>query len=189
MNKFIAALTLSVAVAAPAVADEMTYKIDSNHTFPMFEVSHLGFSIQRGRFNKTKGTIVLDAAAKQGSVDLSIDATSLDMGFATWDQHMAGEDYFNTEKFPTISFKSNKLVFEGDKVVAADGEFTLRGVTKPLRLTVSNFKCGTHPFFKRPTCGAEISANIKRSDYGMSKGIPAVGDDIKITSGIEAMQE
>lgn len=181
------ALLLVLTVSAPAwAADE--YTIDGNHTFPVFEVNHLGFSTQRGRFNKTSGKIVLDTVAKQGSVDLTIDATSLDMGFPTWDQHMAAEGFFNPEKFPTITFKSNKLVFEGDKVVAAEGDFTLLGVTKPLRLTVNNFKCGAHPFTKKEMCGADIAATIKRSDFGMAKSIPAVSDEVKLYSPVEAVK-
>jgi polyisoprenoid-binding protein YceI len=178
-------LALTLCASAQA-ADE--YTIDSNHTFPVFEVNHLGFSTQRGRFNKTTGKIVLDVPAKQGSVDLTIDAASLDMGFTTWDQHMAAEGFFNPEKFPTITFKSNKLIFEGDKVVAAEGDFTLLGVTKPIRLTVSNFRCGPHPFNKKEMCGADISTIIKRSDFGMAKSIPAVSDEVKIYSPVEAVK-
>ena len=188
MKKLFASFALATAVAAPAFAAD-TYTIDPNHTFPVFEVNHLGFSTQRGRFNKTTGTVVLDTAAKKGSVDLNIDVASLDMGFPTWDQHMAADGFFNTEKFPTITFKSNKLVFEGEKVVAAEGDFTLLGVTKPIKLTVSNFKCGPNPMNKKEMCGAEISTTIKRSDFGMTKYVPAIGDDIKISSAVEAYKQ
>lgn len=188
MKKLLVSLSLAGLVAAPVFAAD-TYAIDSNHTFPMFEVNHLGFSTQRGRFNKTSGTITLDSAAKNGSVELSIDVTSLDMGFAAWNQHMAADGYFNTEKFPTITFKSKKLVFEGDKVVAAEGDFTLLGVTKPLKLAVSNFKCGDHPFYKKPMCGAEISATLKRSEFGMSKNIPLISDEIRLFSAVEAFKQ
>lgn len=188
MKKLFASFALATAVAAPALAAD-TYTIDPNHTFPVFEVNHLGFSTQRGRFNKTTGTVVLDTAAKKGSVDLTIDVASLDMGFPTWDQHMAADGFFNTEKFPTITFKSHKLVFEGDKLVAAEGDFTLLGVTKPIKLAVSNFKCGPNPMNKKEMCGAEISTTIKRSDFGMTKYVPAIGDDIKISSSVEAYKQ
>lgn len=188
MKKLFASFALATAVAAPAFAAD-TYTIDPNHTFPVFEVNHLGFSTQRGRFNKTTGTVVLDAAAKKGSVELTIDVASLDMGFPTWDQHMAADGFFNTEKFPTITFKSNKLIFEGDKVVGAEGDFTLLGVTKPIKLAVSNFKCGPNPMNKKEMCGAEISTTIKRSEFGMSKYVPAIGDDIKISSAVEAYKQ
>ncbi|HWU83962.1 MAG TPA: YceI family protein [Rhodocyclaceae bacterium] len=191
MKKFLASIALAAAAAAPvasALAAD-TYTIDPNHTFPIFEVSHLGFSVQHGRFNKTSGTVTLDTAAKKGSVDLTIDVASLDMGFPLWDQHMADEGFFNTAKFPTMSFKSNKLIFDGDKVVGAEGEFTMLGVTKPLKLSVSNFKCGANPMNKKDMCGAEISATLKRSDFGMTKYVPVVGDEIKITSPVEAYKQ
>jgi polyisoprenoid-binding protein YceI len=179
---------VAILIAAPALAAPEEYTIDSSHTFPTFEVNHLGFSTQRGRFNKTTGKIVIDQAAKTGSVNLEIDVTSLDMGFKTWDAHMAAEGFFDSEKFPTITFKSDKLIFDGDKVVAAEGDFSLLGVTKPLRLAVSHFKCGTHPMNKKEMCGADIAATIKRSDFGMKKALPMVGDEVELYSPVEAFK-
>lgn len=191
MKKLFASFALAAVVATPAtqaVAAD-TYAIDAFHTFPSFEVNHLGFSTQRGRFDKTSGTVVIDAAAKKGSIDLTIEVASLNMGFAVWNEHMAAEGFFNTAKYPTITFKSNKLVFEGDKVVGAEGDFTLLGVTKPVKLAVSNFKCGENPFNKKAMCGADISTTIKRSEFGMTKGLPAIGDEIKIMSAVEAFKQ
>lgn len=184
MTGAVALFCLSAASAAPE-----TFSIDSAHTYPMFEASHLGISVQRGRFDKTTGKIVLDRAAKSGSIDLTIDAASINMGFEDWNKHMRGEDFFNVEKFPVMTFKSNKLTFEGDKIVGAQGEFTLLGVTKPLKLKVSNFACTQHPLFKKPYCGAEVSADIKRSDFGMKIGIPMVGDDIRLIAPVEALKD
>ena len=188
MNKLFASLALAAATMAPAFAAD-TYKIDSFHTFPTFEVSHMGFSTQRGRFDKTSGTITLDRAAKTGSVELVIDVASLNMGFPVWNEHMAVEGFFNTAKYPTITFKSNKLVFEGDQVVGAEGDFTLLGVTKPIKLTVSNFKCGPNPMNKKEMCGADISTSIKRSDFGMTKYLPGIGDEVKLSSPVEAYKQ
>jgi polyisoprenoid-binding protein YceI len=156
------------------------------HTFPVFEVNHLGYTVQHGRFNKTNGVITLDLAGKSGSVDLTIETTSLDMGFALWDEHMSADGFFNTAKFSTISFKSNKLIFKDNIVVAAEGQFTLLGVTKPLTVSVNGFKCGEHPFTKRQMCGANIGGTIKRSDFGMTKYIPAISDDVHIHVPVEA---
>jgi polyisoprenoid-binding protein YceI len=188
MHKYFAPLLLSAALVAPAFAAD-SYTIDTTHTFPVFEINHLGFSTQRGRFDKTSGKITLDIAAKSGSVDLTVDTTSLDMGFDTWKQHLSAEGFFDTAKFPTMSFKSNKLIFEGDKLVGAEGSFTLLGVTKPLKLTVSNFRCGSNPMNKKAMCGADIAATINRSDFGMTKFLPAVGDEVKITSPVEAYKD
>lgn len=188
MKKMIIALALTMGQVAPALATD-SYTIDPNHTFPVFEVNHLGFTTQRGRFDKTSGKVTLDMAAKKGSVELNIDTTSLDMGFAKWNEHMSADGFFNVAKYPSMSFKSTKLIFEGDKVVAADGEFTLLGVTKPLRLTVNAFRCGENPIIKKQMCGADVSATIKRSDFGMTKYVPAVSDDIKISSPVEAYKD
>jgi polyisoprenoid-binding protein YceI len=187
MNKSIA-IFLATLLSMPAFAAD-NYTVDPTHTWPVFEVNHLGFSTQRGRFNKTGGKITLDIAAKKGSVEIVVDTASLDMGFDKWDKHMKSEDFFNVDKFPTMSFKSDRLIFDGDKLIAAEGAFTLLGVTKPLRLTVSNFHCGLNPMTKAPTCGAEITATIKRSEFGMTKYIPAVGDEVKISSPVEALQD
>lgn len=187
MKKTLALLVLSAALATPVFAAD-NYTIDPNHTFPVFEINHFGFTTQRGRFNKSSGKITLDLAAKKGSVDLTIDTASLDMGFDTWNKHLSADGFFNTEKFPTMTFKSDKLVFEGDKVIAADGNFTLLGVTKPLRLTVNNFRCAPHPFTKQAMCGADVTAIFKRSDFGMIKNIPAVSDEVKISSPVEAVK-
>lgn len=188
MQKTLAALAISAVLAAPAFAAD-SYTIDPNHTFPVFEVGHFGFSTQRGRFNRSSGKITLDLAAKKGGVDLTIDTTSLDMGFDTWDKHLSADGFFNTEKFPTMHFKSDKLVFEGGKVVAAEGSFTLLGVTKPLKLTVNNFRCAPNPFTKKEMCGADVTASFKRSDFGMVKYLPAVGDEVKISSPVEALKD
>jgi polyisoprenoid-binding protein YceI len=184
----IIAFALAGMIAAPACAAE-NYTIDPTHTWPVFEVNHLGFSTQRGRFNKSSGKIILDTAAKKGSVDLTIETASLDMGFDKWDEHMKSEDFFNAAQFPAIHFTSEKLKFKGDKVVSAEGSFTLLGVTKPLTLTVSNFRCGPHPMSKKPHCGADISATIKRTDFGMAKFVPMISDEVKIYSPVEAIKD
>lgn len=185
MNKFIIAIALAGSFAVSAFAADK-YSIDPNHTFPIFEVNHLGFSVQHGRFDKTSGTIMLDMAAKKGSVDLTIETTSLDMGFPLWNEHLSADGFFNTAKFPTMTFKSDKLIFKGDKVVEAEGEFTMLGVTKPLTVAVHDFTCGNNPMNKKAMCGANISGTIKRSDFGMTKFVPAVGDEIRIHVPVEA---
>jgi polyisoprenoid-binding protein YceI len=182
------ALSLSILLAAPAFAAD-TYTIDPNHTWPVFEVNHLGFSNQRGRFDKTAGKVTLDLAAKTGSVDLTIDTRSLDMGFPQWNEHLAEEGFFDSAKYPTITFKSDKLIFNGNKVVAADGQFTLLGVTKPLRVAVADFRCGANPMNHKQLCGGNITATIKRSDFGMTKFLPAIGDEVKIYVPVEAYKD
>ncbi len=184
----ILAVLFAFLLAFPAVA-EVDYTIDPTHTWPMFEVKHLGFSTQHGRFNKTRGKIKLDIAAKKGNVELVIDTASIDMGFEKWNDHMKGEDFFNVETFPTMRFTSDKFTFEGETPVAATGTLTLLGESRPVTLTIGDFKCGTHPMTRRPMCGANVSTMIKRSDFGMKKFIPAVGDEVKIQSPVEVYKD
>jgi polyisoprenoid-binding protein YceI len=185
MKKVMFAIALASTVSVSAYAAD-NYTIDPNHTFPVFEVNHLGYTIQHGRFNKSSGVITLDMAGKSGSVDLTIETTSLDMGFPLWDEHLSADGFFNTAKFPTMTFKSNKLIFKDDKVVAAEGQFTLLGVTKPLTVSVNGFKCGENPMNKKAMCGANISGTIKRSDFGMTKYVPAISDEVGIHVPVEA---
>lgn len=177
-----------LASAVPAFASE-TYVIDPGHTIPTYEISHLGFSTQHGRFDATSGTVVLDRAAKAGSVDIAIDTKSLSTGVPKLDQHLRSEDFFNVEKFPTMIFKSDKVNFNGDQVASVDGKLTLLGVTKPVTLTVTHFKCGTHPIYKKDECGADVTTTIKRSEFGMTKYVPAVGDEVKLVIPVEAFKQ
>ena len=187
MKKLIIAVSLAALSGVAAAAD--TYNFDPSHTWPTFEINHFGLSTQRGRFDKTTGKAVLDFAAKQGSIEAVIETGSLNMGFEKWNDHLKSEDFFNVAKFPTMSFKSDKLSFDGDKVVAADGTLTLLGVTKPVKLTVSNFKCVPHPMLKVQACAADISTTIKRSEWGMTKYVPNIGDEVTIKIPVESIKQ
>lgn len=180
--------TFVITFAVPGFAQE-TYRVDPLHTTTTFSVSHLGLSMQRGSFGKTTGTVVLDRAAKKGSIDVAIDAASVTSGSPSRETLLRGEDYFNAAQFPIITFKSDNLRFNGDTVVGADGELTIRGVTKPVTLSVADFKCAIHPATKRPACGAEVTASVKRSEFGMMKNQASTGDDVTIAIAIEAIQQ
>lgn len=191
--KNIACSTLAVVTAglfagAAAAAPE-TYVIDGDHTFPRFEYSHLGYSTQLSRFDKTRGKITLDRAAKTGSVDVVIDAKSVNTGSALFNQHIQDEDFLHTGKFPTATFKSTTVRFEGDKPVAVDGNLTVKGITKPVTLTVTSFHCMPHPMVKKDACGANATAKIKRTDFAMGKYAPNVGDELTLTIAVEAVKE
>ena len=187
----VAPLAIGLAIiAGPAAATEDSYTIDPVHSQPNFEVRHMGYSIQRGSFGKATGKITLDRAAKKGSIDVTIDATSIKTIDPRLDKHVQSEDFFNVAKYPTITFKSNKLIFEGDRVVGVDGELTILGVTKPVTLTVDNEVCGEHPINHKAMCGAQATANVKRSEWGMKYGLPrAVGDDVRLIIPIEAYKD
>lgn len=188
MNKTLIALALASTLSVSAFAAD-SYTIDPRHTFPSFEVSHLGFSIQRGRFNTSAGKITLDTAAQSGSIAVSIDAASIDTGLAELEKHIQSEEFFDVAKYPTITFTSKNLKFDGDKLVGANGDFTLHGVTRPVSLQIDHFRCAPHPMNKKPTCGANATATIKRSEFGIAKYVPAVGDEVKIAIQVEATKD
>ena len=186
--KRIPCILLATLCTLPAYAAD-SYTIDPTHTWPMFEVNHLGYSTQRGRFDKSSGKISLDIANKTGSVDIIIETNSLDMGFAKWDEHMKGEEFFNVVQYPTIHFSSDKLIFEGDKLIAAEGKFTLLGTTRPLTLQVDNFHCAPFPLTRKMHCGADVSATISRTQFGMAKYVPLISDEVRLFSPIEANKD
>ena len=186
--KRLATLIVLATVAATAQAAPETYTIDNSHTYPHFTYTHLGFSKQTHKFDKTTGTVVLDRAAKSGSVDVTIDATSVNTGYALFNEHIQAADYFDTAKYPTLTFKSSKMTFNGDEPASLVGDLTIKGVTKPVTLTVTHFKCMPHPMLKVPACGANATATVKRSEFNMGKNVPYVGDEITLTLAIEAVK-
>ncbi len=188
MKKSILIAAIAAAAALPAAAQE-TYTLDARHTFPVFEVSHFGMSTQRGMFNKATGKITIDRAGKKGSADITLDMASVTAGDAKLIDHLKSEDFFDVAKFPTATFKSSNFKFEGDKLVSVAGDLTLKGVTKPVTLTVTAFNCGNHPMNKKPMCGADASTTIKRTDFGIKYAVPAVSDDVKLSIPVEAFKD
>jgi polyisoprenoid-binding protein YceI len=188
LSLLLLALLTATGTAASTVLAADTYTIDPNHTYPSFEADHMGVSMWRGKFNKTSGSIMLDRAAKTGSLDIVIDAASVDFGHDKMNEHARGKDLFIIEKFPTITYKSKSMKFDGDRVVAVDGELTLLGVTKPVLLTVNKFKCIEHPMLKREVCGADASAQFNRTDFGLSYGTPRFAPEVKLQIQVEAIK-
>jgi polyisoprenoid-binding protein YceI len=185
-----AILAIATAVAAlPALADVETFNIDPQHTFPAYEIGHLGYSIQRGRFNKTQGRITMDTAAKTGTAEVIIDTASVSSGVEKLDQHLRGEDFFDAAKFPQMVFRSSDLTFDGERVRQARGTLTINGIAKPVTFDVTHFKCGVHPMLMRKVCGADMSATIKRSDYGIKYGLPMVADEVLLRVNVEAIKD
>lgn len=191
MNKIatLAAASALCAFSAAAFAAPESFSIEPTHTYPRFEYSHFGYSNQQQRFDKTSGKIVVDRAAKTGSVDVTIDAKSVNTGYALFNSHLQGADFFDTEKFPTITFKSTQVKFDGDKPVAVDGNLTIKGVTKPVTLTVTSFHTMPHPMLKKDAIGANAVAKVKRSEFNMGKNVPYVSDEVTLTIAVEAIKD
>ena len=189
IQRIAAALALTSAVATSALAAPLTYGVDGTHTFPRFSYSHFGYSTQLSSFSKTTGNVVFDAEAKKGSVDIVIDTKSVSTGFVDFNEHIQGEDFLDTTKFPQATFKSTKVVFEGDKPKSVEGNLTIKGVTKPVTLTVTSFQAMPHPMMKKPAIGANAFTVIKRSEFNAGKYAPYVGDEVRIDIAIEAIAQ
>jgi polyisoprenoid-binding protein YceI len=155
-------------LAGAATAAPVTYVIDPAHTYPSFEADHMGGqSIWRGKFNRTTGKVVLDVAAKTGDVDITVDTSSINFGMDALNEHAKGPDMFDVAKFPTATYKGKFTKWNGDVPVEVDGQFTLKGVTKPLTLTIKSFLCKPSPMTHKEVCGADASASFNRDEWGM----------------------
>ena len=188
MNR-LALFTAIATLSTSAIAAPETYIIDNKHTFPSFSYSHFGYSIQTSRFNKTTGKVVLDEAAKTGSVDVTIDMKSVDTGSALFDEHIQAADFLDTANHPTATFKSTSVRFEGDKPASVDGDLTIKGVTRPVTLKITSFHRMPHPMLKKDAIGANATATIRRTEFNAGKYAPSVGDEVIISIAIEAIEE
>jgi len=185
MSQWIAVLAL--ACVQPAWAASESYRVDPDHSIPTFEVSHLGLASVRGLFAKIKGNISLDRAAQTGELEIVIDTASVMTNLERRDTLI--REWFKVEQFPTMVYRAKSLKFSGEDVVGADGELTMLGVTRSVNLTITLFKCVVHPVNKRQLCGADGTAQIKRSEFGMSGMRTSAGDDVKILFQIEAYKD
>jgi len=197
MSKKLAVTLIAAALPFSVVAAPDAYTIDPFHTYVQFEVDHVGgISRMRGRFDKSAGKFTLDQAAKAGSLDVTIQTASVSTGDndkgnrpRARDEHLRSPDFFNVAEFPTMTFKSTKVVFKGDNLGSIEGNVTLLGVSKPLTLNVERWKCMPHPQSKKDMCGGNATGTLKRSDFGMKFGIPGVGDELALWIEVEGYKE
>ena len=180
---------LLMAAGAASLAAPVTYQVDPRHTSPSFEADHFGgVSVWRGKFTSTSGTIVVDSSAKTGTVDITIDTSSVQTGVSDLDKHLKGNEFFDVEKYPTATYKGKITKFKGDAPSEVQGDLTLHGVTKPVTLTLASFKCIAHPMKKgTELCGADAHGKINREDFGIAWG-KTMGFDmgVKLAIQIEA---
>jgi polyisoprenoid-binding protein YceI len=188
MKKTILALIIGNTLSFSATAAN-SYTVDPKHTFPNFEINHLGFSIQRGRFNQTSGKVLLDPESATGYILISIETASISTGLAELEKHLRGKEFLDAERYPQIKFISDKLRFNKDQLVAADGILTLHGISKPVHLTVDHFYCAMNMISMKNTCGANATTTIKRSDFGVDKYAPKLADEVNIAIQIEATKD
>ncbi len=194
MKPLVAAVALALPLAATAAPE--TFTIDPYHTYPNFTVDHLGVSTMYGMFTKSTGKVTLDRAAKTGSLEIVVDTASITTGDSekgsrarSRDEHLKSADFFNVAEFPKATYKGTKITFNGDNPGAIEGDLTLLGVTKPVRLTVDRFKCNPASANSKERCGGNASGKFKRSDFGMKFGVPNVGDEITLLVSFEALKD
>ena len=186
--KRVSALVGMWLLAGVAQAVSQTYSIDPSHTYPSFETSHMDISVWRGKFNRSEGRIELDRERQQGSVDMRIDAASIDFGHDKMNEHALSEDFFNVAKYPTATYKG-KLLFTGDQPSGVDGQLTLLGVTKPVKLEITEFTCIIHPFIKKEDCGGDAYGEFNRADFGMSKYADGLAGKVRLRIQVEAIKD
>ena len=187
MSKLAIAVLAGALPVSAAFAD--SYMIDPNHTYPNFRISHLGFSTLHGRFGATEGKLEYDPSTQKGSVEITIDAASVNTGHQKRDDDLRSPNFLNVVEFPEITFKSTAVKFDGDKPSSITGDLTIMGVSKSVTLDVTSVNCGEDPWTKAWTCGFDANTTIKRTDFGMNYGIPGIGDDVELLFGVEAAKD
>jgi len=181
-------VTALIIVSAPALAATENYTVDPDHTYPSLEMTHMGLSVWRGKFNKTSGKITLDRAAKTGSAEIVIDTSSIDFGHDKMHEHAVSADWLNVEKYPTMTYKG-AFKFKGDMPASVNGQLTLLGVTKPVNLKINSFKCMPHPMLKKEVCGADAEGDLDRADFGMTKYAEGGAGKIHLRIQVEALKQ
>ena len=185
---YVGAMILGLALAGPVSADR--YRFDKIHTQVIFFVDHLGFSKSQGEFHDYDGTFVFDPADWPGSsVEVSIRTASLDMDDPEWDNHLRGKDFFDVGRFPDMRFRSTRVERTGEHEGRVEGELTLLGVTRPVTLDIRFNKAAVHPKTGQYVAGFSGHATVKRSDFGMTYGLPFVGDDVEVRLEVEGLRE
>ena len=163
-----------------------TYKLDHNHANIIFKISHLGFSNYVGRFNDFDATLELNPTApEQSKLDASINPDSVDTNNKTLEATLRSTDYFNTLKFPTISFTATKLHQTSTNAGTMTGDLTMLGVTRPITMAVQFVGGGMNPFEKKPVIGFSAQGSLNRAVWGMTKLLPMVGADVSFEINAE----
>lgn len=184
------ALALFMMSVSPAKAHVERYEFDTVHSQIIFFVSHLGFSISEGEFLDWDGFIEFNHdEPAQSKVEVDIKTASIDMDDKKWDDHMKNEDFFNVEKYPSMTFKSTNIEVTGEKTAKITGDLTILETTKPVTLDVTFNNAGQHPFGNKYVAGWSATTSIKRSEFGMNYGLPNVGDDVEIRIEVEAVRQ
>jgi polyisoprenoid-binding protein YceI len=188
MARRIAVGLLAAAAALAASAAPGRYAIDPDHTYPSLEFPHMGISVWRGKFTRTRGHVVLDRAARRGSVDVTVQADSIDFGHRIMNEVAIGADWLDADMHPTLRY-IGEIRFEGDAPVAVEGKLNLRGVERPVALRIEAFKCIRHPLLRREVCGADATGTLDRAEFGMTQSTADGSGRLTLRIQVEALAE
>ncbi|HEY8682944.1 MAG TPA: YceI family protein [Rhodanobacter sp.] len=167
--------------ASPLQAAPVTYKLDPSHTMVLFSWNHFGFSNPTADLGLGEGTLVFDEQnPAKSSVDISLPMADLDTHVPALDKHLKEADFFDADKYPTITFKSTTVLPLGANKFKVTGNLTVHGVTKPVVLDATLNKVGPHPMSKAQSIGFDATATLNRSDFGVAAYVPNVSDQITI---------
>ncbi|MEZ2417207.1 YceI family protein [Luteibacter sp. RCC_6_2] len=181
------ALAALLTTAGSAVAAPVTYTLDPGHTMVLFSWNHFGFSNPTANLGQVEGTLVYDEKdPSKATVEATLPLSGLDSFVPKLDEHLKSADFLDAAKYPSVTFKSTKVVPAGKGKLKVTGDLTVHGVTKPVTLDVSLNKVGPHPMMKVQTVGFDATTTIKRSDFGVGAYVPNVSDEIKIRITTEA---
>jgi polyisoprenoid-binding protein YceI len=180
-------VALLAGLAGPVWAEPVTYVFDPDHTFVQFEVMHFGTSTLRGRFGPLRGAVTLDRAAGSGELGLRVATATVDTGLRVLDARLRQPDMLASDAYPEAFFVARQFRFEGDRVAELRGEFTLRGSSQGLTLKAVHFACRQDGATE--VCGGDFEARFKRSDFGITYGLPLVADEVRLRVAVEGRRQ
>lgn len=180
LHRIVLSSLLAVA-SLPAVAATAKFTIDPMHTQVTFTYNHFGFSNPSGRLEQIKGELDLDAAdLSKSSVSVVMPLAGLHTGVDKLDEHLKTADFFDAAKYPQITFKSTKVEKAGNDGLKLSGDLGIHGVTKPVTLGAKINKIGDNPMIKSQSAGFDADIILKRSDFGITKYVPLVSDEVHV---------
>ena len=167
----IALASMAALLSASAFSTPVTYILDPSHTYPSFAADHMGgLSVWRGKFTASSGKVVYDKAAKAGTINVTVDMSSVDFGMPKLNEHAKSAEIFDVAKYPTATYTGKFTQFNGASPTEAQGTLTMHGVTKPVTLKIDSFLCKPNPMTKKEVCGADATARFNRADFGVNFG-------------------
>jgi polyisoprenoid-binding protein YceI len=192
MNKLILSVSgLAVLLLSGHASPADRYRLDTDHTFAHFAVVHTGVSSVRGRMGIIKGSATLDTDKETADITVDLDPRSIDTGVKKLDAVLSDEMFFNVIRYKSARFTGHAVQFREGVPWEFEGELTLHGVTRPVRLSADHFVCKQVKILvlDRFVCGGDLHATVKRSDFGLEKYSSMVSDDVQLTISVEAIRE